>query len=130
MKKLMYVLVSAALFAGCDCGNPVSEISAVSPDGKNEIKLYASPLAYEVLRNGKIVVARTEIGLVVDGVSLAMREGKLPCGKTEVLSGSVDTPVYKNATIDLSGNLSTLCFGDWGLQGVARDDGVAYRFVL
>ena len=130
MKKLMYALVSAALFAGCNCSNPVSEISAVSPDGKNEIKLYANPLSYEVLRNGKIVVAKTEIGLKVDGALLAMKEGKLPCGKTEVLSGTVDTPVYKKSAIDLVANQSTLCFGDWGLQGVARNDGVAYRFVL
>ena len=130
MKKLMSVFAAAALIAGCDCGNSVSEISAVSPDGKNEIKLYANPLSYEVFRNGKCVVAKTEIRLSVDGVALAAKEGKLPCGKTEMLSGTVVTPVYKKSAIDLSGNQSTLCFGDWGLQGVARNDGVAYRFIV
>ena len=130
MKNIILAFAAAALIAGCDCGNPVSEISAVSPDGKNEIKLYANPLAYEVFRNGKCVVARTEVGLVVDGTALAMKDGGLPCGKTEALSGSVETPVYKNSSIDFAANRSTLCFGDWGLQAVARNDGVAYRFVL
>ena len=130
MKNLILAFAAAALLAGCDCGNPVSEISAVSPDGKNEIRLYADPLAYEVLRNGKCVVAKTEVGLVVDGAALAMKEGRLPCGKTEALSGSVETPVYKKASIDFAGNQSTLCFGGWALQAVARNDGVAYRFVV
>ena len=126
----MSFLASALFFAGCDCGNQVSEISAISPDGKNEIRLYANPLAYEVLRGGKSVVAKTEIGLTVDGVALGVKDGRLPCGKTEAIVGSVDTPVYKKASVDLAGNRSTLCFGDWGLQAVARNDGVAYRFVL
>ena len=130
MKNLILASVAAALLAGCDCGNSVSEISAVSPDGKNEIRLYANPLAYEVLRNGRSVVAKTEIGLTVDGTALAAEEGKLPCGKREVLAGSVTTPVYKKASIDLAGNQSTLCFGGWALQAVARNDGVAYRFVV
>ena len=130
MKNILFALSAAAMLAGCNCGNPVSEISAVSPDGKNVIKLYANPLAYEVLRNGKTVVAKTEIGLKVDGVALAMKDGKLPCGKSAEVTGSVDTPVYKKGTIDLAANEAGLCFGDWGLKAIARNDGVAYRFIV
>lgn len=61
----------AALFAtaGCAClcnFNP-DENCAVSPDGKNQIRLYSSPLAYEVVRDGVVVVPKTEIGMKVDG---------------------------------------------------------------
>ena len=130
MKNILFALSAAALLAGCNCGNPVSEISAVSPDGKNVIKLYADPLAFEVLRNGKVVVAKSAIGMKVDGVALAMKEGKLPCGKTAALTGTLDTPVYKKSSVDLAANEAGLCFGDWGVKAIARNDGVAYRFLL
>ena len=41
-----------------------------SPDGKNVIRLYANPLAYEVVREGVTVVAKSEIGLTVDSARL------------------------------------------------------------
>ena len=36
---------------------------ACSPDGKNVIRIYGEPLSYEVLRDGKQVIARSRIGL-------------------------------------------------------------------
>ena len=132
MKKLIPLVLAAVFAAGCGsrCPKGVREVAAVSPDGKNEIRLYAAPLAYEVLRNGKVVVARTEIGLKVDGECLKAADGRLPCGRSGALEGKLETPVYKKSAVDLSANTAGFCFGDWGVKAVARNDGVAYRFVV
>ncbi|MBQ0032605.1 MAG: glycoside hydrolase family 97 catalytic domain-containing protein, partial [bacterium] len=99
---------------------------AVSPDGRNEIRLWTNPLAYEVRRGGEVVVAKSEIGMKVDGKCLA------PCAscpvRSEVRVGTVETPVYKKDRIDLAANETFADFGDWGVRLAARNDGVAYRF--
>ncbi|HRU19155.1 MAG TPA: hypothetical protein P5125_02250, partial [Kiritimatiellia bacterium] len=41
--------------------------TASSPDGRNQIRLYVEPLAYDVLRDGQVLVAPSEIGMTVDG---------------------------------------------------------------
>ena len=85
MKMSTLVAPAAALtLAGCLLGrtfNPDVN-SAVSPDGKNEIRLYSNPLAYEVVRDGVVVVAKTEIGLKMNGK--CVKEGvEKPCGLQE-----------------------------------------------
>ena len=99
--------------------------SAVSPDGRNTIRIWSDPLGYEVVREGRTVVARTEIGLTVDGKPL---EVVRPGVTTRKLTGSVKTPVYKKQAVDLSGNETLVRFKDWAIRLVARNDGVAYRF--
>ena len=71
MSKLSILGVLA--LAGCCFTGDGDEcaISAVSPDGKNEIRLWANPLAYEVRRGGAVVVAKSEIGMKVNGKCLA-----------------------------------------------------------
>ena len=128
MKKLMWIVSAASALGGC-CwfgrGN-APQAAAVSPDGKNEIRLWTSPLAYEVVRDGVTVVAKTAIGLTVNGKELS--SGR-PCQVLrEAKSGTVETPVYKKAKIDLAGNETVADFGDWSVRLAARDDGVAYRF--
>ena len=126
MKK-MTMAVLGAMTAGCCClvcEKPTA--TALSPDGKNEIRLWANPLAYEVVREGDVVVAKTPIGLKVDGVCL--KGGSKPRVETRRTAGIVETPVYKKARIDLAGNETFVDFGDWGVRLAARDDGVAYRF--
>ena len=70
MKMSILAATAAALvLTGCSTSpalNPDVN-SAVSPDGKNEIRLYSNPLAYEVVRDGVVVVAKTEIGLKMNG---------------------------------------------------------------
>ncbi len=106
------------------CYTPTA--TAVSPDGKNEIRLWTNPLAYDVVREGVVVVGFSEIGMKVDGACLKS------CGEPQVttrkLSGTVETPVYKKAEVNLAGTETFVDFGDWGVRLVARDDGVAYRF--
>ncbi|MBP5791934.1 MAG: glycoside hydrolase family 97 catalytic domain-containing protein, partial [Kiritimatiellae bacterium] len=102
--------------------------SAVSPDRKNEIRLYSNPLAYEVMRDGVVVVAKTEIGLKMN--DKCVKEGVAkPCAvRPAKFSGFAPTSVYKKGKLDLSGNETLIDFGDWAVRLVARNDGVAYRF--
>ncbi len=108
-------------------------VSAVSPDGRNEIRLCASPLAYEVFRDGVTVVAASEIGMTVngrhlDGTAADGKRSAAPVVRKGTRSGVADAPVYKKAKVDLSANETFADFGEWGVRLVARNDGVAYRF--
>ena len=134
MKKILTVVGALAL-SGCvlfdksDADD--SAITAVSPDGKNEIRLWTNPLAYEVRRAGEVLVGKSEIGMKVNGSclsSLKRTEGRFPVVEKRTLSGSFETPIYKKARIDLTGNETVVDFGDWGIRLAARNDGVAYRF--
>ena len=131
MRKLS--LLGVLALAGC-CfwgGNENGPVSAVSPDGRNEIRLWTDPLAYEVRRGGTVVVAKSEIGMKVGGKCLnaLKRSGdRFPVVERHAVSGTEETPIYKKSRIDLSGNETFVDFGDWGVRLAARNDGVAYRF--
>ncbi len=126
MKKHAIILTTIALLVGCVGTFKTDTPEASAMFDENEIRLYANPLAYEVVRSGKTVVAKTPIDLKMDGVSVA--DAKLRDVSTKPLSGSVATPVYKKASVDLSGTETFADFGDFGIRLVARADGVAYRF--
>ena len=127
MKNFMFGALCLAVAGCCECNRGGSDASAVSSDGRNEIRLFANPLAYEVLRDGVVVVGRTPIGMKVDGRCLC--EGaKLESVDARDMSGSVDTPIYKKAKIGLAGEETFADFGSWGVRLAARKDGVAYRF--
>ena len=120
---LALLALTGCRFFGTGSGGAVS---AVSPDGKNEIRLWTCPLAYEVARDGVVVVAKTPIGMKVDGKCLKASE---TCEVTKrAVSGTLDTPVYKKAKVCLAGNETVADFGAWAVRLAARDDGVAYRF--
>jgi len=125
MKTTLLGLLAATSFAGTCFAAQLTAV--VSPDGRNEIRLFDAPLAYEVLRNGKPIVAKSEIGMKLDGACLA-KDAKVKSVKTEKLGGVLETPVYKKAKVCLAGNSAVADFGDWGVRVVARNDGVAYRF--
>ena len=125
MKKTLPFAL-AAVVAGCCILNRDSTVaSAVSPDGRSEIRLHLKPLSYDVLRDGRLVVAQSEIGMTVDGSQLRMSGLKVESGTWK---GRAPSPVYKKSSVDLSGNWTFVDFGDWGVRLAARDDGVAYRF--
>ena len=134
MKRLLFTVLGSLGIAGCclfenDPENGV--VTATSPDGKNEIRLWANPLAYEVRRAGKVLVGKSEIGMKVNGRCLSTLkcagEG-FPVIEKRTLSGTLETPIYKKNRIDLSGNETVVDFGNWGIRLAARNDGVAYRF--
>ena len=129
MKKLMLTVVGLSLAGCCLFENCVpADVAAVSPDGKNEIRLWTDPLAYEVVRGGQVVVAKSEIGMKVDGACLNGAKRKGFRFSAEKRTGFVETPIYKKDRIDLSGNETFVDFGEWGVRLAARNDGVAYRF--
>ena len=127
----MSAFVSVALTIGTCAAVAADQASVSSPDGKNKIRLYANPLAYEVVRDGVTVVTKSEIGMAVDGKRLGDEDatGRVPpvvmIGKRD---GVADAPVYKKSKVDLSANEAYADFGAWGVRLVARNDGVAYRF--
>ena len=129
--KMLNLAAAAALLAvvGCDCctcGKSSKDV-VVSPDGRNEIRLYSNPLSYEVRRDGVVVVAKTDIGMKVNDTCLGQ------AGTWDSVTSSEDrpaaklpTPIYKKSAIDLSRNTKVFKFGGkWGVQLVARNDGVA-----
>ena len=125
----MFVIVGfTAVLALPGYGFNLDANSAVSPDGKNVIRLYSDPLAYEVVRGGVVVVAKTEIGLKMNG-KCAMEDAKAPVNVvSKTVSGFAASPVYKKGKVALDANETFVDFGDWGVLLAARNDGVAYRF--
>ena len=134
MKKTMMAMALAATVAGLGTTGCYSVhasykncASAVSPDGKNKICLSFNPLAYTVTRDGKTVVAKSPIGMTIDGKELAACPDNIGIASVKI-EGEADAAVYKKAKVDLSANVTRADFGDWAIWLVARNDGVAYRF--
>ena len=115
---------------GMPAVSPEPVATAVSPDGRNEIRLYAAPLRYEVRRDGAVLVVPTPVNLRVGGRELASRDARPLSVAARTSTGTLTTPVYKKASVDLAANGCWADFGNWALALVARDDGVAYRFEL
>ena len=103
---------------------------AVSPDGKNEIRLEtgAKGMKYSVLRNGKTLVEPIEISLAINDLGTLNGKNAKPSASKRKTGGTLATPVYKKSRIDLSANETKVDFGDWALTMHARNDGVAWRF--
>jgi len=123
------VVVASAL-AGCSwLGVEKHDTSAVSPDGRNEIRLYLKPLSYEVKRDGKTVVAKTPISLRIADKRLAREAEEIePVVSTGRVMGKFFPAIYKKHKVFESGYETIVDFGKWGVHLIARDDGVAYRF--
>ena len=73
MKMKKFMSLCALALTGCCFFAEDAEVglTAYSPDGRNEIRLWTNPLAYEVARDGEVVIAKSEIGMKVDGKDLA-----------------------------------------------------------
>ena len=131
MKKLMILAAAAAALAGCDCQNCVkqNDLTVVSPDGHNAIKLFVGEdgLAYEVSRDGVVVVAKSPIELTVNGIGLS-KGAKVKTTASSNWEVRETTPVYKKSALDFAGGTMLADFGDWGVRILAGNDGVAYRF--
>lgn len=119
------------LLSGCSWlgSGGQDEISAVSPDGRNKIRLYLNPLAYDVLRDGRVVVSKSRISLHVEGERLSRDvETTAPVVSTGRVMGKFFPSVYKKHKVFESGYETQVDYGRWGVHLIARDDGVAYRF--
>jgi len=121
------MIVAAATFAFSAAAFGAADASAHF--GGNEIRLYANPLAYEVVKDGRTLVSKTSIGVCLDGKCLA-KGAVLASVASKTLSGSVATPYHKKSAVDLSGMETLADFGGFAVRLVARNDGVAYRLEL
>ena len=117
---------------------------AVSPDGKNELRLEVggNGMEYSVWRSGKAIVESMRIALKVEGrgwlngtggsrscaTEDCGRAGARPSRTTREIKGTLATPLYKKSSIDLAANETKVDFGDWAVRLHARNDGVAWRF--
>ncbi len=129
MENKTLLAAAVAAFAGCAGASFTESPAATAAAGGNEIRLYARPLSYEVLRDGRTLVSKTPIGLCVDGKCLAKDAAPLASSRGTA-SGEVTPPAYKKAKVDLACEWSLVDFGDFAVRLAARADGVAYRFEL
>lgn len=136
MKTNILLLLGAATAVGCG-SLFADELCAKAELAGNEIRLYAKPLAYEVLRDGDVLVSKTKIGMKLDGKCASgdccKSEAKCagvakPVVTVSSEASTIKTAVYKKSYIDGSKVEAFADFGDWGVRLVARKDGVAYRF--
>ena len=120
------MLAAMLLAAGTCAGNPAAEVVC----GENALRLYANPLAYEVLSGGKTLVPKTGIGICIDGKWLGGGAPPRDVVRSACAAETVATPVYKKGAVDLRREEKIADFGDFAVRLVARADGVAYRFEL
>ena len=120
----------SSLLVGVAAVAVAETVTLKSPDGRNEIRLSTEPaLTYSVLRDGVERVAPSPISLDVEGLPKCGGAVKVKSHDTRTVSGMVDTPIYKKASVDLCGMEQTVEFeGGWSVVLHARNDGVAYRF--
>ena len=129
MKYCISLVLACVLCVGCSFFKGSGDICAVSPDGRNVIRLNLKPLSYEVLRDGKIVVSRSSIALRISGKRLSRDVEEItPVISTGRVMGKFTSKTYKKSKIFESGYETNVDFGKWGIRLIARDDGVAYRF--
>ena len=129
--RLLVCLLATLAGFGVSVAAKVRPVPALSPDGRNEIRLEQNggTLAYSVLRDGVVVAAAAPIGLRVDGRDLFARVDLARATVTTTQGkGTLATPIYKKSSIDLAENRVHVAFPSGGaISLVARNDGVAYR---
>ena len=116
-------VVVLALGAWAEC------FSVKSPDGQNEIRLETEPtLSYSVWRGGKALTAPSPMAMEIVGKPILGGAGLKATGTAAAdRNGTVATPIYKKASVDETAKGLKVSFGDWAVELVARNDGVAYR---
>ena len=104
--------------------------NAVSPNGLNELRLDVGEkgMEYSVWRNGKAIVEPTRFSLSVEGHGTLNGVGAKPEITVRKIGGTLATPLYKKASVDLVASETRADFGDWAVILHARNDGVAWRF--
>ncbi len=124
------ILCAAALAAMFAVTASAETFRAVSPDGKNEVRLETGDgcMKYSVLRCGRALVEPTEVSMVINGRGRLDGAGAAASATTRKVEGTLATPIYKKAQVDLAANETKVSFGDWAFVMHARNDGVAWRY--
>ena len=118
------------LLTGCLlalAGATAETVRVASPDGLNEIRVDCTDgLRYSVWREGRQRLAPAPVSLCVRGKRFSPR---VVSSEPFTLSGEEKTRLYKKSSVSLAANGCRLKMdGGFGLELVARNDGVAYRF--
>lgn len=113
VKERTFNVFATALCALCAMPVFADGVSAISPDGRNEIRLYARPLAYEVFRDGVTVAAKSEIGMTVDGSRMDgadAQDSVHPAVTTGRRNGVADAPVSMRRAMSRP---ASICRSTW-----------------
>ena len=124
-KKLAFFALLAASAASADV------ITVKSPDGRNELALdTGAPFTVQVKRDGRALCAPSPISLTVKGRAPLGGAAESPKSvEDSTRAGRLRTPIYKRGEIDEAAEVRQVGFGDWSIELLARNDGVAYRWI-
>ena len=107
------------------------EVIVSSPDGRNAIVLSRAAdgsATWSVSRDGKSVLAPAPLGLELSPAPKLLE--RMPVVRWQ-RSGTESTPIYKKATVDHASSWASVSVAEGvDVELVARNDGVAWRFVL
>lgn len=128
---LKKILLTSLVMLATMMSHAQKQYQIVSPDAtlEAEIVIADGKLTYSVLKNGKTMLAPSEISMQLsDGT---VYDGSLKCRKATrtAVDNMLDAPFYKKARVRENYNQLTLVFKTFDLVFRAYDAGIAYRFV-
>ncbi len=132
-------LTAFATAAGAPAGSATKEMAVIaSPDGRGRVEIYFNDpgrLSYELFRDDRLVVEKSPLGIIVDGVDLG--SGVEPAGsfavktvnETSATRGKhpVAADHCNTAAIPLRHQGSGKA---WQLELRVYDDGLAFRYIV
>lgn len=127
MKRLLTTIL-VAMIAICAIAAE-KQYTVTSPDGKTVVKIYAGEkLSYAVSVDGTCILAKSEIGMKLDGGIIYGGNASVSSAKKTSVDKTITPDIYKKAQIRDHYNQIVLNFKDFYLTFRAYDEGVAYRF--
>jgi alpha-glucosidase len=136
------LLILAAATAVGSCARRVApgSLTIVSPDGRNAIKIAASPVAgaaptYAVSRSGRAVVEPSAFRIFLAGEGDLASGAKLVTSGTDAVDQTFEMPWGKNRSVRDRFSRARVRFESprgilWDLEVRAYDDGVGFRYEL
>ena len=130
MKFKVIMLLCAIFPAGLVLAQSNKTFTVKSPDGKVNLTVTTgSNISWSVKREAVEVITPSAIAIDLEGGEVLGKNTVVKKSVTISVNQTINTPIYKKATVTDNYNQLTLTFkGDYGLIFRAYNDGVAYRF--
>ncbi len=130
MKFKVIMLLCAIFPAGLVLAQSNKTFTVKSPDGKVNLTVTTgSNINWSVKREATEVITPSAIAIDLEGGEVLGKNAAVKKSATVSVNQTINTPIYKKATVTDNYNQLTLTFkGDYGLIFRAYNDGVAYRF--
>ena len=126
MKKYLLALASLALVFTAAAKGP-KKYQVEAPEGGLLVTVTVDgSIMLDVARDGKTLVAPSEIGIELEGIQTGTKVTKVKRGSVDV---TVPAIVYTKSHVRDRYNAMTLTFKGFNLEVRAYEEGVAYRFV-